>query len=75
LSKLKSGHTHALDLGLSLRGAYDGEQVVSFAPPRDFVTPNSHVERLEWIRESYERFLTKLLEKEQLVGVPPTDIG
>jgi hypothetical protein len=75
LSKVKSGHIDVTSLGISLRGNYDGEHVVSFAPSNDIVPPNSHVERLEWIRQSYERFLAKLLEKEQLVGAPPTDIG
>jgi hypothetical protein len=75
LSKFKSGQTHALDLGISLRSTYEGEPVVAFVPSRDFVPPNSHPERMEWIRQSYERFLAKLLEKEELVGAPPTDIG
>jgi hypothetical protein len=74
LSKLKSGQDSALELGISLRNAYDGEPVVAFVPSRDFVPPHSHSERLEWIRKSYERFLAKLLEKEELVGPPPTDI-
>lgn len=75
MSKFKAGQSHALDLGISLRGSYDSEPVVAFVPPRDFVPPQGHPERLEWIRQSYERFLAKLLEKEELVGAPPSDIG
>lgn len=75
LSKVKPAHQQPLELGIQMRANADGNAVISYIPGTDFRPPASHPERLEWIRKSYERFLQKVLEKEQMVGAPPTDIS
>lgn len=75
MSNVKPGQPKPLELGIQMRANGDGNTVIAYLPGADFKPPASHPERLEWIRKSYERFLQKVLEKEQLVGAPPTDIS
>ncbi len=46
--------------------------VPNFHPPRldSLNMPNSHEERLEWVKKSYERFFEKVREYDALLGVP-----
>ena len=73
LSKGRPGHQTTASF--AIRAAADGGSIVTYTTGRDLLAPHNHPERLEWIRKSYERFLQKVLEKEELVGVPPTDIS
>ena len=73
LSFLRPGQKALQNMAVGLTG--EGQPLLSFMPSDEMVPPLGHVERMEWVRKSYERFLEKVLEKEALVGAPPTDIS
>jgi hypothetical protein len=44
-----------------------GQPTVAYLPQADdFSAPSTHEERLEWVRQSYERFIEKVLERDVL---------
>lgn len=45
-----------------------GEPVMDFKPTPDFAPPVDYSDRIEWVRQSYERFIEKMLEIEALRG-------
>lgn len=52
-----------------------GHPLSSEKPQGENPGSGGYIERLEWVRKSYERFLAKLVENEALVAAPPADIG
>jgi hypothetical protein len=75
LSDVRFGQTSLLDLHIRIKLGDEGQPLITYLPTRELVPPVSHTERMEWVRKSAQRFLEKVLEKEALVGAPPTDIS
>ena len=56
---------------ISIQRDGDGKHVVRFPKLKEeLFVPESHADRLEWIRQSCARFLTRVREKEELIRVP-----
>ena len=75
MSEVRFGQDLSLKLGVNIQASGTGKPVITYKPSTEFSPPVGYVERMEWIRKSYERFLAKVLEKEALVGGPPVDIS
>ncbi len=59
-----------LTLGIRLESDANGQPVVTYVPRvEDFTPPTTREERIEWVRQSYERFFEKVLEKDTLTRV------
>ena len=63
-------------LGIRLDPEKDGAAAVSYGPPvGDLAIPSSAEERIAWVRQSYERFIEKVLEKEALSRQIAMELG
>ena len=75
MSDSNTGHITALQLAINILNRGNGQPAIQYAASGEFIRPDSHQERMDWVSKSYERFLQKVLEKEELVGTPPTNIS
>jgi len=54
-----------LDAGLRIRTDRDGQPSLVFRTDmREILPPETHEERLEWVRSSFSRFYTRVQESE-----------
>jgi hypothetical protein len=52
-----------LDAGLSIRSDKDGQPTLVFKTDlREILPPETHEERLEWVRSSFSRFYSRVQE-------------
>jgi hypothetical protein len=56
-----------LEFGITI-GEQSGKPVVNYVPSPELAPPPEYTDRIEWVRQSYERFIEKVLEIEALRG-------
>jgi hypothetical protein len=57
----------SVEFGIAF-GERAGQPVVNFKPSAEMAPPTEYSDRIEWVRQSYERFIEKVLEIEALRG-------
>lgn len=56
-----------LELGITF-SERAGQPAVSYKPSAELSPPADYSDRIEWVRQSYERFIEKVLEIETIRG-------